>query len=127
MAAQLRIIFFFIQRIFFSSGPRVQLAPRDLHEDRLSRVKIDPSKPFVPIEITPCERIARNYESSYEKPRCARVPRPRKQNRAFKYNRFLNLRMYVTRARSGPLDALDRILLASMFRSQRPFARDDRA
>jgi hypothetical protein len=39
MAAPLRVIFFFIQRIFFSSDPRVQLAPREFLEDRLSRVK----------------------------------------------------------------------------------------
>jgi hypothetical protein len=39
MAAPLRGIFFLIQRNFFASDPRVQLAPRDLLEDRLPRVK----------------------------------------------------------------------------------------
>ena len=39
MAAAFPTAFFFIQQIFFASDPRVQLAPRDLLEDRLPRVK----------------------------------------------------------------------------------------
>jgi len=39
MAAPLRGIFFFIQRNFFAADPWLQVAPRDLHEDRLQRVK----------------------------------------------------------------------------------------
>jgi hypothetical protein len=39
MAAPLRVIFFFIQRNFFASDPRVQLPPRNLLEDRSPRVK----------------------------------------------------------------------------------------
>jgi hypothetical protein len=34
----LRAVFFFIQRNFFASDPRVHLAPRDLLEYRLPRV-----------------------------------------------------------------------------------------
>src|SRR4029077_5213489 len=44
-----------------------------------------------------------------------------KWNRAFKYNRFSNRRTDLTRAVSHPWDALDLILLASMFRSQPAF------
>jgi hypothetical protein len=39
LAAAFRAAFFFIQQIFFASDPRIQLAPRDLHDDRLQRVK----------------------------------------------------------------------------------------
>jgi hypothetical protein len=39
MAVPSRAVFFFFQRNFFASDPRVHLAPRDLLEDRLSRVK----------------------------------------------------------------------------------------
>jgi len=39
MAAAFPTAFFFVQRNFFASGPRFQLAPRDLLEDRLPRVK----------------------------------------------------------------------------------------
>jgi hypothetical protein len=39
MAAAFLTAFFFIQQIFFAADPCLQLAPRDLHEDRLPRVK----------------------------------------------------------------------------------------
>jgi len=118
MAAPLRVIFFFIQRNFFSSDPRVQLAPRDLLEDRLSRAKsILPNRSRSRLAIASRE-ITKAVVGSLD----ARVSRDlEKWNRAFKYNRFLNRRTYLTRAVSRPLDALDRILLASTFRSRPAF------
>jgi hypothetical protein len=39
LAAPFPTVFFLIQRIFFASDPRVQLAPRDLLEEGAPRVK----------------------------------------------------------------------------------------
>src|ERR1700730_19396087 len=115
MAAPLRGIFFLIQRNFFACDPRVRLAPRVLIEDHLSRVKT-----VLPNGL--CRSKSRFAKASREITKAVvgsldtRVSRGlEKLNRAFKYNRFLNQRTYLTRAGSRPLDALDRILLASMF------------
>jgi hypothetical protein len=45
LAAAFPTAFFLIQQFFFAFDPRVQLAPRDLLEDRLPRVKsIQPNR-----------------------------------------------------------------------------------
>jgi hypothetical protein len=45
VAAAFPTAFFLIQQFFFAFDPRVQLAPRDLLEDRLPRVKsIQPNR-----------------------------------------------------------------------------------
>jgi hypothetical protein len=115
MAAPLRGIFFLIQRNFFACDPRVRLAPRDLIEDHLSRVKT-----VLPNGL--CRSKSRLAKASREITKAVvgsldtRVFRGlEKLNRAFKYNRFLNQRTYLTRAGSRALDALDRILLAYVF------------
>ncbi len=121
MAAAFPTAFFFFQRNFFCVGSTRSIGAARFPRRPLAAREIDPSKPLIPVEIAPCESIASNYEGSCESPRRGRVRNLKKWNRAFKYNRFLNQRTYLTGAGSRPLDALDCVLLASMFRSRPAF------